>query len=76
MLYTWIRRVMGIDELELRLLDMERHFVTRRTHDGEIVETLADVPLDKRKPLAVIRGMSMQQRKDFLERTDGGRNAN
>ena len=64
-----------IVEFERRLSDLERHFVTRRDANGEPVETLADVPVDKRDELKrrVPRGMTWQQRKAWLEETDGGR---
>jgi hypothetical protein len=64
-----------IAELEARLVDLERHFVTKRSESGEVVETLADVPVHKRskeKQLST-RGMSWAQRKAILEATDGGR---
>lgn len=74
---NWIRKLilrwLGIDDIPGRLIDVERHFVTKRGQDGEITETLADVPLAKRKELKVPKtaGMSWPQRKAFLEATDG-----
>jgi hypothetical protein len=69
-----LRLWLGIDKLEARVLDLERHFVTKRGEAGEILETLADVPIDKRKERAnKMRGMSIQQRIAWAEKTDGGR---
>lgn len=63
-----------IEILEKRIFDLERHFVTKRNEQGVVVETLADVPVDKRKDVKKAqRGMSWQQRKAVLELTDGGR---
>lgn len=68
------RRWLGIDKLEMRVLDIERHFVTKRNAEGQPVETLADVPVEQRKLKSVsTRGMSMAQRIAWAERTDGGR---
>lgn len=69
-----IRGWLGIDKLEARMLDIERHFVTRRDDQGQPVETLADVPIEQRKERQMkMRGMSMAQRQAWLEKTDGGR---
>jgi hypothetical protein len=64
-----------IRNLKLRLSDIERHFVTKRDESGKPVETLADVPISKREELRKrpMRGMSWPQRREWLERTDGGR---
>lgn len=60
--------------LNKRVFDLERHFVTKRNEQGIVVETLADVPVDKRKDVKKAqRGKSWQQRKALLELTDGGR---
>ena len=66
--------------IDSRLHDIERQFVTKYDDTGKIVETLADVPLDQRRDIKVLRrpknpmqGMSWPQRKAFLEKTDGGR---
>ena len=75
---NWLKRKilawLGLDRLDARILDIERHFVTRRDERGQAVETLADVPLERRKEREIkMRGMSMAQRREWLERTDGGR---
>jgi hypothetical protein len=63
-----------LKELERRLLDIERHFVTKRDAHGAPTETLADVPVEKRKELKPsLRGLSWPQRRAVLEETDGGR---
>lgn len=73
-LMRWLKQWLGIAEQEQRIADLERHFVTKRGPSGEVTETLADVPLEKRKERAAKpKGMSIQQRKEFLERTDGMR---
>lgn len=69
-----LRKWLGFDELNARILDLERHFVTRYNAEGKAVETLADVPLEQRKEREhKMRGMSMEQRRRWLEETDGGR---
>jgi len=61
-------------ELENRIKDLERHFVTKRDAHGAPTETLADVPVEKRKELrSSLRGLSWPQKKAILEETDGGR---
>jgi hypothetical protein len=68
-------------ELEARIQDMERHFVTKRDPStGKPVETLADVPIKKREKrdpklsfAQSLKGMTWQQRRKVLEETDGGR---
>lgn len=73
-LTNWLKKLLGIPELETRIRDLERHFVTKRGDQGEVLETLADVPLEKRKERAAKpRGMSMTQRIAWAEKTDGGR---
>lgn len=77
---NWLRNLilkwLGIDKLDARLYTVEKHFVTRRDQAGGVVETLADVPLDKRKELKPKRaGMSPQQYLRYLEATDGGTRA-
>jgi len=67
-----LRAWLGIENLAIRTLDLERHFVTRRDEAGRPLETLADVPVGERKNIHP-RGMSWQQRKQWLEATDGGR---
>lgn len=76
---NWLKQILIrwlLADHEGRLKDIERHFVTKRDPEtGEVTETLADVPLKARehKPLNQMRGMSMAQRKAWLEKTDGGR---
>jgi hypothetical protein len=77
---TWLRnlilRWLGLSDHEGRLKDVERHFVTKRDREGAPLETLADVPLEKRKELKPrMAGMSWTQRKAYLEATDGERRA-
>jgi len=63
-----------LSELEARVKDLERHFVTKRDETGNITETLADVPLAERKDRQLsTRGLSWAQRRAMLEATDGGR---
>ena len=73
---TWlIRRTKVYQDLAARVLDLERHFVTSRDPNGEVTETLADVPVEKREKLRgrSMRGLSWPQRRALLEATDGGR---
>jgi hypothetical protein len=56
-----------IAALESRIRDLERHFVTKRDEHGAVVETLADIPVEKRNPVRPLRGMNWQQRKRWLE---------
>ncbi len=72
-----ILRWLGIADYQERIKDLERHFVTKRDAEGMVTETLADVPVEKRKELQQKRtaGMSWPQRKAYLEATDGGRRA-
>jgi hypothetical protein len=79
---NWLRnlilRWLGLADHEGRLKDVERHFVTKRDREGLPVETLADVPLEKRKEKEMkprMAGMSWAQRKAYLEATDGERRA-
>lgn len=65
---------------EARIKDLERQFATRYDDAGKVVETLADIPIAERANVRVLRrpknpmaGMSWQQRKRYLEETDGGR---
>jgi hypothetical protein len=75
MIRDLVRQWLGLENLDGRLLTVERHFVTRRHPEtGEPMETLADVPLEKRRELkSPLKGMSWQQRRNWLEMTDGGR---
>lgn len=74
LLKSFIRKWLGCDEYERRLLDLERHFVTKRDQQGQPIQTLADVPVKDRKEFKPsLRGMTMQQRRQWLEETDGGR---
>lgn len=72
-LKNYILRWLGIDNIDGRLVDVERHFVTKRNTEGAPIQTLADVPLAKRNELKTVKtaGMSWQQRRAFLEATDG-----
>jgi len=70
-----------INDLEHRLKDVERQFVTKYAENGAIAETLADVPINERQNIKVIKrpksptaGMSWPQRREWLERTNGGKN--
>ena len=80
---TWLKQLilrwlLGdlLERQSARITDLERHFVTKRDQQGMPTETLADVPLEKRKELKRnMAGMSWPQRKNFLEATDGGRRA-
>ena len=58
--------------------DLERQFATKYNDEGKVVETLADVPIENRANVKVLRrpknpmaGMTWPQRREFLERTDG-----
>lgn len=69
-----------INDLERRLKDVERQFVTKYAENGAIAETLADVPVNERQNIKVIKrpknpmaGMSWPQRREWLERTEGGK---
>ena len=44
----WITKA-KLADIEGRLKDLERHFVTKRDSGGVPIETLADVPLEERK---------------------------
>jgi len=61
------------EELEERVRDLEKHFVTKRDAQGQPVETLADVPVGKRKELRMRRITNWPQQRRWLEQTDGGR---
>ena len=65
-------------DLEARIRDIERQFVTKYADDGRVIETLADVAIDDRAAVKVVRrpkhplqGMSWPQRRAALEATDG-----
>jgi hypothetical protein len=64
-----------VADLEGRIADLERHFVTKRNAEGGVIETLADVPLAKRseKKKASLKGLTWPQKKRLLEISDGGR---
>lgn len=77
MIRRLILRLLDLNDVHLRLLDLERHFVTARDpNTGQPTQTLADVPVSERKKLKPpsLRGMSPQQLKSWMEATDGGRN--
>jgi hypothetical protein len=61
-------------DVDARLKDLERHFITKRDQQGLPTETLADVPVADRVKLKKPRGLSWEQRRTWLERTEGGRN--
>jgi hypothetical protein len=73
---NWLKQIFLrwlLADVEARLIDLEKHFVTKRNEKGEPIETLADVPLsDRAARRQKLAGMSMQQRLKWLERTDGG----
>ncbi len=77
----WLRnfllRFLGLTDHEERLIDLEKHFVTKRDQQGTPTETLADVPVAQRDRLRTPRqaGMTPQQRRAWLEATDGGMRA-
>lgn len=60
--------LLGVPDLSERILDLERHFVTKRDAEGKAVETLADVPYAKRKEIKQkTSGMNWPQRRAMLE---------
>jgi hypothetical protein len=77
---SWLKEVLRgwlFPDFEERLKDLERHFVTKRNERGMAIETLADVPLKERAERKNrTKGMTWQQRKQYLEETDGGRLVN
>lgn len=78
MIYWLVKKVKAYQQLESRILDLERHFALERDDAGKVTKTLADVPLEEREALRKkyqIRGTSWPQRRQWLERTDGGRRA-
>jgi len=66
-----------VAEFESRLLDLERHFVTKRDEKGNATETLADIPVQNRTrnktKQGPLKGRSWHQVQRYLEETDGGR---
>lgn len=65
---------------EARIRDLERQFATKYNDEGKVTETLADIPIENRANVKVLRrpknpmsGMSWPQRRAWLERTEGGR---
>lgn len=77
---NWLRnlilRWLGLTDHEGRLLDLEKHFVTKRDQTGQPIQTLADVKLEDRREFRPRQaGMNWQQRRAVLEATDGGRRA-
>jgi hypothetical protein len=69
--------ILGLSDLEERLQDVERHFVTKRDSLGTPTETLADIPVEKRAGLRKKKqaGLTLFQRRAWLEATDGGTRA-
>lgn len=62
--------LLGVPNLPERLLDLERHFVTKRDEAGRAIETLADLPFEKRKELKERRAKivgNWPQRRAMLE---------
>jgi hypothetical protein len=59
-----------MEDLEDRLLALERHFVTKRDETGKILETLADRRKRGAQPPSRVK---WQQMRRWLEETDGGR---
>jgi hypothetical protein len=53
--------------LETRIRDLERHFVTKCDEAGNVTETLADIPVEKRDLKRPLRGMNWDQRRRWLE---------
>lgn len=69
----WITKA-KLADIEGRLKDLERHFVTKRDSGGAPIETLADVPLEERKKVKPsLKGLTWPQRQALLENTDGFR---
>src|SRR5260221_250109 len=60
-------------DLEQRLVDIERHFVTKRDDSGHVIETLADRQ-KRRQSAPPPKRLTMQQLCKWLAITDGGRN--
>lgn len=64
-------------ELEERIRDMEKQFAIEfDMQTGKVTKTLADVPVEDREEMRKkksLRRATWQQRKEFLEATDGGR---
>ena len=58
-----------VAELEKRLYDIERHFVTKRDEQGHPIETLAD----RAKRATPPKRVTMAQLCKWLSATDGGR---
>lgn len=74
--WPWISREeydTKVKNIDIRIKDLERHFVTKRDDEGKVIETLADVPVEKRNNNRPLRGMSWPQRRAVLEATDGFR---
>ncbi len=61
-----------IAELETRLLDIEKHFVTKRDETGKVVETLAD-RAKRRMSATPPKGVTIAQLCKWFSITDGGR---
>lgn len=73
---NWIKHLFVrwlLADVEARILDLEKHFVTKRNAEGAPIETLADVPLqDRAERRRRTQGMSWAQRRAYLEATEGG----
>lgn len=75
--------LLELDSLRKRIKDLERQFAIEYDDAGKVTKTLADVPVTERANVKVIRrpkhptaGMSWPQRREWLERTEGGRKLN
>ena len=69
-----------LDLLRKRIKDLERQFAVEYDDAGKVTKTLADVPIPERANVKVIKkprnpmaGMTWDQRRRWLEMTDGGR---
>jgi hypothetical protein len=69
-----------LDLLRKRIKDLERQFAVEYDDTGKVTKTLADVPIPERGNVKVIKkprnpmaGMTWDQRRRWLEMTDGGR---
>ena len=65
----WLIRWLELDKLDLRLVDVERHFVTKRDAAGKVTETLAEKAAERDgRPLPhKLRSRSWDQKRRMLE---------
>ena len=68
-------RWLELDKLDLRLVDVERHFVTKRDAAGKVTETLAEKAAERDgRPLPKMRrSRSWDQQRRFLEADSAAR---